>query len=891
MAVASSENGTFLVAVDNYGAGDGGSIYTSSNSGTTWTERTLAGQRAWQSVAVTADGAGIVAVDNYGTGEGGSIWTSTDFGATWTERTSAGQRQWMGVGSSSDGTRLIAASSLGWNEGGDLLISGDSGTTWKGCTGPGNGGWTAVASSSDGTKLIAADYDSSADDGGYLYRSSDSGVTWTALAGAGRHFWYCVASSSDGQRLVAADVSWIDDGGSIWTSSDFGATWTEQTNAGKHSWISLASSADGTKLVAADSGVGGGGYIYTSADSGATWTPRTAAGLVEWNSVASSSDGTRLVAADQIGFVYTSADSGATWVIPGDPLGKGFMSVAVSSDGSKILAADFGFDEGGSIYTSANFGVSWIERKFDDQHTWMAVASSADGSRLLGADYNFGNGGYIFISTDSGATWSNEKAPGYHCWTALALSSNGNKLIVAAENLLFTGSSESPIIDLPVSSEISTSSAKLGATIESNGGLPISAAGIAYSRSANPSTDDSTVKTGTRSGAFTVNVTGLSAGATYHFRGYATNSAGTSYTGDATFTTSAAPPPPPISITVTSPGSGSSWVAGSKQTINWTYTGSPGSKVRIELLKSGGTVATIASSASIGKNSSGSYSWTSKSTLAKGDDYTVRVTSTSNGSYSGTSNTFTVVGPEIKSVSIGSTATSGDKCPISWTYTGTPGNVRIELIGGSGGIIKPSLSAGKSGAGSYTWSIPKTLATGDYQVKVTATANSECTYTSGTVHIEGPKITGVSVSQNVTSGGKCTISWNYTGNPGNVKITLNNGAVVRASTSAGKNYAGSYTWTVPKTQATGDYTVTVTAVASSIVTNTSGTFHISGPTISGVSVNSGSYTAGGKMTISWQYTGSPGNVRIELFGSASATIKSSISAGKKRRRLIHLDHS
>jgi len=61
-------------------------------------------------------------------------------------------------------------------------------------------------------------------------------------------------------------------------------------------------------------------------------------------------------------------------------------------------------------------------------------------------------------------------------------------------------------------------------------------------------------------------------------------------------------------------------MAGSKQAISWTYGGTPGSKVKIELLKAGNLSATLASSVAVGKGQSGSYAWTLKSTLDKGDD-------------------------------------------------------------------------------------------------------------------------------------------------------------------------------------------------------------------------------------------------------------------------------
>ena len=60
-------------------------------------------QSSWQSIASSSDGTKLAAVVS-----GGFIYTSSDSGATWTERTAAGSRNWSSIASSSDGTKLAA---------------------------------------------------------------------------------------------------------------------------------------------------------------------------------------------------------------------------------------------------------------------------------------------------------------------------------------------------------------------------------------------------------------------------------------------------------------------------------------------------------------------------------------------------------------------------------------------------------------------------------------------------------------------------------------------------------------------------------------------------------------------------------------------------------------
>ena len=82
-----------------------GYIYTSNNSGGTWTTNgNSSGSRIWTAVASSSDGTKLVACAS-----NGYIWTSNDSGGTWTERTGSGSRNWRGVASSADGNKLVVA--------------------------------------------------------------------------------------------------------------------------------------------------------------------------------------------------------------------------------------------------------------------------------------------------------------------------------------------------------------------------------------------------------------------------------------------------------------------------------------------------------------------------------------------------------------------------------------------------------------------------------------------------------------------------------------------------------------------------------------------------------------------------------------------------------------
>ena len=91
--------------------------------------------------------------------------------------------------------------------------------------------------------------------------------------------------------------------------------------------------------------------------------------------------------------------------------------------------------------------------------------------------------------------------------------------------------STSPVIN------ITETTAMSGGVIISDGGGTISAKGVCWSTSPAPTTSDDKTSDGTGTRSFTSNVTGLSNGVTYYLRAYATNSIGTAYGLESSFTT------------------------------------------------------------------------------------------------------------------------------------------------------------------------------------------------------------------------------------------------------------------------------------------------------------------------------------------------------------------
>jgi len=83
---------------------------------------------------------------------------------------------------------------------------------------------------------------------------------------------------------------------------------------------------------------------------------------------------------------------------------------------------------------------------------------------------------------------------------------------------------------------VTTTSATSGGIITTDGGGSITARGVCWSTTINPTISKSKTTDGTGTGSFLSSITGLTPGSKYYVRAYATNSAGTSYGNEVSFT-------------------------------------------------------------------------------------------------------------------------------------------------------------------------------------------------------------------------------------------------------------------------------------------------------------------------------------------------------------------
>ena len=115
------------------------------------------------------------------------------------------------------------------------------------------------------------------------------------------------------------------------------------------------------------------------------------------------------------------------------------------------------------------------------------------------------------------------------------------------EQKIFTAGSDitAPTVTTNDVSSVTSNSAVCGGNVTDNGGGIITARGICYGTSQNPTINDTHTSDGDGTGMFISNLTGLTENTTYYVRAYATNEAGTSYGEQKSFTTESDIPTPP----------------------------------------------------------------------------------------------------------------------------------------------------------------------------------------------------------------------------------------------------------------------------------------------------------------------------------------------------------
>ncbi len=114
----------------------------------------------------------------------------------------------------------------------------------------------------------------------------------------------------------------------------------------------------------------------------------------------------------------------------------------------------------------------------------------------------------------------------------------GNKSAYTMKSVTTSIPANAPTVTTnTIPSNVTTTGATVGGYVTADGGAIVTERGIVYATTANPTTSNSKITITGTTGTFTADLSGLNPNTTYHYRAYATNSVGTSYGSDQTFTT------------------------------------------------------------------------------------------------------------------------------------------------------------------------------------------------------------------------------------------------------------------------------------------------------------------------------------------------------------------
>lgn len=121
--------------------------------------------------------------------------------------------------------------------------------------------------------------------------------------------------------------------------------------------------------------------------------------------------------------------------------------------------------------------------------------------------------------------------------SVVSVNSYSQHYVRAVRTLNGGTSATVPTVTTSAPSNVTTNSATCGGNVTSDGGATVTARGVCWSTSQNPTISNNHTADGTGTGSFTSSITGLVESTTYYVRAYATNSKGTAYGTQQSFTT------------------------------------------------------------------------------------------------------------------------------------------------------------------------------------------------------------------------------------------------------------------------------------------------------------------------------------------------------------------
>ena len=196
-----------------------------------------------------------------------------------------------------------------------------------------------------------------------------------------------------------------------------------------------------------------------------------------------------------------------------------------------------------TIYYVRAYAINSVDTAYGEQQQFKTSCVAMNVNITGNTTINYGESTTLTASGANSYQWSTNATTASivvdptstTTYTVTGTNSNG---CTATASVTVTVNPVAPTVTTNNVSNIQATSVTCGGNVTSHGGAAVTARGVCWSTSPNPTVSDSHTTNGSGTGAFTSSITGLTPNTTYFVRAYATNSAGTNYGEQKTFTTS-----------------------------------------------------------------------------------------------------------------------------------------------------------------------------------------------------------------------------------------------------------------------------------------------------------------------------------------------------------------
>ncbi len=260
-------------------------------------------------------------------------------------------------------------------------------------------------------------------------------------------------------------------------------------------------------------------------------------------------------------------------------------------------------------------------------------------------------------------------------------------------------------------------------------------------------------------------------------------------------------------------------------------------------------------------------------------------------------NTFEPPSVTVTSPNGGEAWTPGSTQDITWTSTGTVGNVKIEYST-NGGSNWTSITASTDNDGSHSWSPLPAVTSADCLIRVSETDDDPTDVSDAVFTIAAPAgitVTSPNGGETWSVGAQQDITWSTSGIVGNVRIDYSTAGAGGTYTPIVASTAndGTYSWTVPNVDST-QCVIKVSESDGSPADTSNGTFTIEPTPFITVTSPNGSecWRQGTAHNITWDSGSISGDVTVYLLkngsqvlqigtaAASSGTLQWNISAGR-----------